>query len=271
MRLRKLLKVLPDITLFKPSGFPKRIQEIVQGIALRQRSVAVFGRNAEAEFLISNKFATVLADDRDPNGLYAGARTSRLSDLSRDSILVNCSTSVSPIDVQRFITGATDASVIHYSALCFYYPELFKLPDFVTSFRSEYDSNLDFYCSFYSLLSDDLSRQTFLNFLRYRYHFDLNAMKNYSVRLKDQYFEDFIDLNGLGIVDGGGFDGDTAQEIVERFPHYREIFFLSPRQLIWLGLRPGSGVSTELFITRWHCPTLPAIWHLIPGPALPVQ
>ena len=217
-----------DISDFKGPRLSSSALELARHVAEGGRQVVVFGRNPEAEYLISEKLATALVDDRDLGGSFMGAGVVSLSSLSPNDILVNCSTSVSPIDVQRYLNNNTNAGVIHYSDLHQFDKKIFKAPDFVESFKIEYDENSDFHRNFYSSLYDNESKKTFLNFIRYRYHFDVSAMNEYQVRIAEQYFEDFINLNGNAVVDGGGFDGDTAEEIAKRFPSFGQIHFFEP-------------------------------------------
>lgn len=188
----------------------------------------VFGRNPESEFLVKSGVAQALADDREIGGTFHGAPIVGLASLSRNDVLVNCSTSVAPIDVQAFLVSRTDARIIHYSELCHHDPERFALPHFVQEFRGELAVHESFYTAFGNELADEESRETLTNFIRYRAGFDLSAMKDYKVRLQDQYFESFVDLNGASFVDGGGFDGDTSEEVVKRFPGYSKIHFFEP-------------------------------------------
>lgn len=53
-------------------------------------------------------------------------------------------------------------------------------------------------------------------------------MENYTVRLKDQYFEPFLDTSQQVFVDVGGFDGDTTEEFCRRYPDYRKVFLFEP-------------------------------------------
>lgn len=187
-----------------------------------------FGRNPESEFLVKSGLAKALADDREIGGTFHGAPIVGLASLSNSDVLVNCSTSVAPIDVQAFLVSRTDARIIHYSELCHHDPERFVLPQFVQEFRAELANHESFYTAFGNQLADQESRQTLTNFIRYRAGFDLSAMKDYKVRLQDQYFESFVDLNGASFIDGGGFDGDTSEEVVKRFPGYSKIHFFGP-------------------------------------------
>lgn len=228
-RLRKYLIMQNDsASTDKLQNLSSSVNDLAKYVAERRRNVFVFGRNPEAEFLISRQLARALIDDRHVGELYMGVAVQPLSILSATDIIVNCSTSVSPIDVGQFLKNRTIAQIIHYSDLCKFDEELFEVPSFVADFRLEHDNNLDFYKTFSSKLNDFESQETFKKFVNYRYNFELSAMIDYKVRVDQQYFEDFIDLEGCSIVDGGGFDGDTSEEIARRFPKFGRIHFFEP-------------------------------------------
>jgi len=54
-------------------------------------------------------------------------------------------------------------------------------------------------------------------------------MQRYSVRLREQYFEDFLHLGkGELFVDAGGYDGDTTEEFCRRCPCYSGVHLFEP-------------------------------------------
>jgi FkbM family methyltransferase len=79
-------------------------------------------------------------------------------------------------------------------------------------------------------MADEPSRQTFLDVVRYRLTANAQFMGNYAVRMKDQYFEPFLDLRSEVFVDAGGFDGDTTEEFCRRYPDYKKVLLFEPSQ-----------------------------------------
>jgi FkbM family methyltransferase len=53
-------------------------------------------------------------------------------------------------------------------------------------------------------------------------------MRDYQVRIEDQYFEPFLDLASEVFVDAGGFDGDTTEAFCRRYPDYRRVHLFEP-------------------------------------------
>ncbi len=53
-------------------------------------------------------------------------------------------------------------------------------------------------------------------------------MRNYSVRLNEQYFEDFLLIKYEIFVDAGGFDGDTTELFCTKYPKNKKVLFFEP-------------------------------------------
>lgn len=77
-------------------------------------------------------------------------------------------------------------------------------------------------------LADEESRQTLRDLLGFRLSADPECMRGYSVRLAEQYFEDFMHYTGEVFVDAGGYDGDTTEAFAARYPDYRKVLFFEP-------------------------------------------
>lgn len=80
----------------------------------------------------------------------------------------------------------------------------------------------------YEQMADEISRQTLIDVLLFRLTADPRYMREYRVRIKDQYFETFMDYREEVFVDVGGYDGDTTEEFVKRYPDYRKVIFFEP-------------------------------------------
>jgi len=151
------------------------------------------------------------------------------SDVPNDAIIVNCSMSISPISAHKRIAALEISGVLAYADLCKAFPARFVLPAFVLETREDVGQNLGKWEFLSDNLADDQSKQVLDDLLRYRLTADYGSMKSYTVRLKDQYFEDFLGLkSGEIFVDAGGFDGDTTEEFCRRFPDYKRIFLFEP-------------------------------------------
>ncbi|WP_338463678.1 FkbM family methyltransferase [Franconibacter daqui] len=97
-------------------------------------------------------------------------------------------------------------------------------------FKENYISNKSKYDHVYSLLGDNISKETFSRLVNFRLHEDLSVMDYFTFRPHDIYFEDFLDLPDVEavFVDVGCFDGETTLEFIRRYPSYRSVHLFEP-------------------------------------------
>jgi len=190
----------------------------------------VVGRNAQSECLARHLPLTGLIDDRAPPGsLWQGLPVVRMSAVPRDAWVVNASSSIAPVSVQRALAAAGLERVLTLADLLAAPdgpPGL--LPDFTLDLRAELAAHRAAWDSLYARLADDESRQVLLDVVRFRLCPDPAWMADYRVRFEDQYFEDFLALREEVFVDAGGFDGDTTEQLCRRVPDYRRVHFFEP-------------------------------------------
>lgn len=189
----------------------------------------VIGRNDESLAVMRHIKLDGIIDDYVVNlPSWRGVNVCKLETVPSDAIIVNCATSISPVDVLDNIRRAGFLNVINYSDLLGYGHELFPLPWFVSQQRAEWSDSKIAWIELYGRLEDDESRKTLLDVLRFRLTADPMYMQGYGVRLKDQYFEDFMQLRHETFVDAGGFDGDTTEIFCNRYPDYSSVLFFEP-------------------------------------------
>jgi FkbM family methyltransferase len=80
------------------------------------------------------------------------------------------------------------------------------------------------------MLSDDTSKKVLLDVLRFRLTANPEYMMDCEVRLKDQYFEDFMTYKEEFFAYAGGYDGDTTEEFINRYPSYKKVYLFEPSQ-----------------------------------------
>jgi len=190
----------------------------------------VVGRNAQSECLARHLPLTGLIDDRAPPGsLWQGLPVVRMSAVPRDAWVVNASSSIAPVSVERALAAAGLERVLTLADLLAAPdgpPGL--LPDFTLDLRAELAAHRAAWDSLYARLADDESRRVLLDVVRFRLCPDPAWMADYRVRFEDQYFEDFLGLHGETFVDAGGYDGDTTEQFCRRVPDYRKVHFFEP-------------------------------------------
>lgn len=146
----------------------------------------------------------------------------------KSAIVVNCSTSISPVSVQSSLLKAGISKVISINELILASNGRLTLPWFVKQQRECFQRSAPEWNNLYQSMADDESRQTLLDVVRYRLTANAKYMQGYRVRLNDQYFEAFMEIKSEVFVDAGGFDGDTTEEFCKNYPDYRKVFLFEP-------------------------------------------
>jgi len=186
------------------------------------------GKNDESAKLIDLVNIDGIIDDYSNQKFWNKKPIVSSSDLPKNAIVANCSTAISPVAVNKMLLSSGVKNILSFHELAYSSNEKLSLPRFVEEMREDYKNNKEKWLKVYSLLFDEESRKTFLDVIRYRLTADPSYMEDYSVRINDQYFEDFMNYKNEIFVDAGGFDGDTAIEFSKRYPDYKEILFFEP-------------------------------------------
>lgn len=189
-----------------------------------------FGKNEHSEALSKKIKLKAIIDDYAPEGtIWQGLPVIKRVDLPSDAIVVNCVTSISPITVRNLLEQQ-NLKFFGLFALANLFPEKFAMADFVKNTKNDYEKNKDRWQKVFESLEDEESKSTFSNILQYRLTGDYSFMSEYKVNLKEQYFENFLNLKKEVFVDCGGFDGDTSEEFIARCSDYEKIYFFEPSE-----------------------------------------
>jgi len=193
----------------------------------------VLGKNECSLALISKIKINGLVDDFEENDKYWNELPILKSkDLPQGAIVINCSFSISPISANLLLKSLSGIKTFTYAELHQSNPVLFDLPNFVKECRLDLEINYEKYARLYDGFEDDESRCIFNQIISYRMTADISYQNKFSVRFKDQYFEPFLgDLQDTIFVDCGGYDGDTSEEFIKRYPKYKKIYFFEPSKI----------------------------------------
>ena len=195
------------------------------------RPCYVVGRNAESLSLVGRFRIDGLVDDFAAAGsTWNGLPAVAANRLAADAVVVNCSTSISPVAVAQRLTAAGIVSIVPLCDLIHAADGAIPWPAFVSQQREDWRLHQDEWVELFGGMQDEESRRTLLDVVRYRLTADPRFMGAYAVRVQEQYFEPFLDLRSEVFVDAGGFDGDTTQEFCRRCPDYRKVFLFEPSQ-----------------------------------------
>lgn len=187
----------------------------------------LIGRNEDAARLIGNlEVMGVVDDNARPGETWNGLRVVSSAAVPRGAALVNTATSIRPVDVVRRFSNLAGCTFVSFFELV---PVLrIELPAFVSEQRRDWRNCQHEWEHLYERLADEESRRTLCDVLRFRLTADPDWMKNYRVRVGEQYFEPFLALDGEVFVDAGAFDGETSAEFRRQDPRYKAIHAFEP-------------------------------------------
>jgi FkbM family methyltransferase len=188
------------------------------------------GRNSESLELIKViNFAGVI-DDFTGLQLWEGVNVVKSSEVPRDCIVINCSTSISPVQVHNKLKNIGIKNLVTYGDLISSEAWGGHIPQFVLEMRNQLETNLDEWYSLYKNLADSESQAVFLNLILYRGTANLDYMNDFEVRFQDQYFEEFMAYEKEVLVDIGGYNGDTTEIFCHKYPNYQKVHFFEPSE-----------------------------------------
>jgi len=201
--------------------------ELLSGAS--KRPCFVVGRNTQALDLIGKLRLDGLLDDfAQPGSTWRGLPTISTAELPADAIVINCSTSISPILVEQKIRAAGKSALVSIHELIYAAAGAIEQPGFVQDQRQDWRLFEPEWADLFTSLEDEPSRQTLLDVVRYRLTANTRIMQDYAVHMQDQYFEPFLNLGSDVFVDAGGFDGDTTEEFCRRYPDYLKVHLFEP-------------------------------------------
>jgi FkbM family methyltransferase len=216
-----------DAAIAAPAANQQLAGELLS--ATQDRPCYVLGRNAEASGLIGRLRLDGIVDDFAPPGsVWNGLAAVGIAQLPPGAAVINCSTSISPVAVERRLSDAGIQSVVSIQELAHASAGAIEQPTFVREQREDWRQFASEWADLFDTLADGSSRQTLLDVLRYRLTANAAFMRGYDVRTHQQYFEPFLDLRSEVFVDAGGFDGDTTEEFCRRCPNYKQVHLFEP-------------------------------------------
>lgn len=190
----------------------------------------LLGRNADARRLRHQfKFDGVI-DDYAQSGLdWEGLPILKMKEVPPEAVVVNCVSSIAPVNAQKALREAGLNKVINLADLVASGTlEPKDWPEFMRTQRVDYQAHSTAWQNLFDRLEDEESKQTLLDVLRFRLTANSQYMQHYPVRLVDQYFENFLNLSDEVFVDAGGFDGDTTEQFCLRVPNYQRVYLFEP-------------------------------------------
>ena len=188
----------------------------------------LLGRNVYGRGIANYIEVGSFIDDFTDEVEFLGKPVIKSKDIPEDALVVSTL-------LGRPLTGEKklmEVGVRHLDYFSFYENSGLDLAQerFWGGFKKEFDANRDKFDWVESLLTDDVSKDTYENIISFRLSGNLQYMSNFSDRERYQYFENFLDLSKDDevFVDVGGFDGFTSQVFIKKCPEFRAVYFFEP-------------------------------------------
>jgi len=154
--------------------------------------------------------------------------TLQIQDVPKDSIILWVATG-SPLEVKHYLN---EHGFTHVSYLAFFkYSKLDLVhPPFITDFEDDFKNNRSQYDEVYNLLADEKSKEIFQKVINFKISFDYDFMEGFTNNHSEQYFDKELipDIKNISFLDGGGYVGDTATEVIKNFPDFKKIYLIEP-------------------------------------------
>jgi FkbM family methyltransferase len=195
----------------------------------RTRPRYAIGKNTETLALHQFTQLDGIIDDFSRQGdAWHGIPLIRAVDAPKDAWVVNCSTSIRPLDTLYYLRASGFQNVIGLSDVICVADGALGWPRFVEAQREEILEHLDAWKEIHDSLADEESRKTLRDVLKFRLSADPTHMRDYRVRTDEQYFEPFMRYSNEVFVDAGGYDGDTSEGFATRYCDYARILLFEP-------------------------------------------
>lgn len=215
------------MTIERGESIRQLCDEFMNGNAPRY----IFGRTPYAVDIALHVKPEGVIDDFTTDTEFQGIPVVKLADVPKKAIIVSSIVDGRPVTVNRLL-DETGLRNIDYYSFKRYSGLPLKEHSLVapSEFRLNYQQYRQKYDHIYSLLADDISKETFSRLVNFRLNENLEEMAWFSFRPEESYFEPFIDLNAddAVFVDVGSYDGGTTIEFIRRYPDYQSVHLFEP-------------------------------------------
>lgn len=212
-----------------------RIKDIKEKIELLDNDKAnkyILGINEYCDKILeyfknSNIKINGIIDDFSPKKNYKNNKIVKLREIEKDSLIINCVIDGKLVDINEKLKNMNIKYIINYCDFILINEKLSI--SYLNDFKYDIETNINKYEELYEKLYDKKSKKCLQDIINFRYNMDYKFLKDYSLNLGNQYFEEFIDIsNCYNFVDCGAFDGQTSMNFIEKNPNYSNAYVFEP-------------------------------------------
>lgn len=152
----------------------------------------------------------------------------KIEDVPEDAIILWTATG-SPLQVKNRLDELGFKNISYQALLKYSSLDLIE-PPFISDFEDNFSQNRDKYLNTYALLADELSKEIFTKVINFKISGDYSFMQGFTNNHEGQYFDKAIlpDFKNISFLDGGGYVGDTAEEVIKNYPDFKKIWLIEP-------------------------------------------
>lgn len=187
----------------------------------------VYGLNLYTEKIIKNYKIDGVIAEKVTQDKYCGVPVKSVDTVEDDALVVQVIRGV-PVTEERRVKKNQFRTIDLFAFIKYSGNNEFEI-EFWKGFKEDFEKNRNKYDKIYDLLSDKVSKNQFFNIINFRLSHNIDYMKGFVYKEKEQYFEDFFSYGSDEVfADVGGFDGFTTQEFIKRCPNYSKVYFFEP-------------------------------------------
>ena len=151
-----------------------------------------------------------------------------IKNVPKDALILWTATG-SPLGVKQKLD---EMGFLHISYLALLkYSSLDLAPSpFMEDFEDDFRNNYENYQQTYNLLKDTKSKEIFTKVINFKISYNYDFMEGFTNNHEEQYFDKELipNIQNVCFVDGGGYVGDTASEVIKNFPDFKKIYLIEP-------------------------------------------
>jgi len=151
--------------------------EYKKRLVSENKRIYLIGRNEQSlEITKRYKVEGLIDDFIQSYETWNGFPIVKTKDIETSSLIINCVTSISPVEVKNHLKSVGLSNVLKISDLISEDSNPLSLPWFVVQQRDEMRLHQSWWNELFARMSDDLSRKTLLDVVRFRLTADLDYM-----------------------------------------------------------------------------------------------
>lgn len=207
--------------------------QIIDDMEYGQFPIYIMGRNSYSEFILTdfnNRQIVVkgIIDDFTKDEKFKNKSIYKTKEIEKESIVITCVIEAKLITSIKHLREYGISKILTY--FDFVLLDNYKYPNmkFCQDNLQDITENYSKYEWLYSVLDDNLSRETLEAVTNFRVHFDPSFIEKFSYRLDSQYFDIINTLETNYFVDCGSYDGKTSVDYIKSNPNYKSIVAFEP-------------------------------------------